>query len=1270
MAKPGNVIKPPNKKELFTIRLMIFIGCFSVLNFLYWFFQDEYKSDSPLYWILAITLVYGILRTLYMWYHYWSLSVPDTPETDKKFEVDILTTYFPGEPYEMIVNTLEAIQAITYPHTTYLCDEANDPYLIDVCKKLGVVHVTRDNRINAKAGNINNALKQATGEICVILDPDHIPFPNFLDPIIPHFADPEIGFVQIVQSYYNIQQTLVARGAAEQTFQFYGPMMMTMNTYGTVNAIGANCTFRRAALDSIGGHAPGLSEDMHTAMLLHAKGWKSVYVPEVLARGLAPTSLLAFYKQQLKWARGTFDLLFYVYPGLFRKFTNRQKVHYGLLPLHYLIGAIYLMSFLIPILCLFLSTTPWTGNIVFFGIILLPLSMSTVLIRAYIQKWVMEEKERGFHIVGGLLQITTWWIYFIGFIYTIIRKKIPYLPTPKEDEEESNLRIIIPNIIIGIISLAAVVYGLSRDFTPFSVAMAVFALVNAFFMFFSVYLATRTTNKNKILRTVLEKRTVARLVRIKGIYRNFSKFMFRIIRPIALPLVGIMLYFGLSLQERFFENKWENIKAPQTESMFNQYLGVFYPGQDNGQSDLKRVKALESSAGIEFDIVSLYIPWGDSSEIIDPRPSLEAIYEQDKIPLLTWEPWLTTFKSFKDSTGADDAVYKQIRSGALDTYIEDFALTLKSFNRPVFLRFAHEFDNPFYPWYVNDQAGERDFKEAWKYLHQKFEALQVDKVVWVWNPWKHEKIKDFYPGDDYVDWIGVTGLNYGLLNTNGKWVEFADLYRPFHDALERHRDKPVMVAEFGTLKQGGDPGEWVRKALASINKEFRQVHSVVLFNSGLDKNVPESAKDTSSHILDWTIADGKDLRLFSGYYPEYLNNKAPLNIGKNSPYPAYEPIPLPEQPIRGVGYKKGQNWLTNNYVLSREVVEEDFQKMKDLGINLIRFESEDIYDQNVINISGEFDMAVQYSFWIPHTVDFIENTTEIQKIRNRILKKIGALEGAKHILAWNLGNDTWKNLEKTFNEPVLSYQRAAYLDWFSGLCREIKKQDPDRLLLADIEAGTKLTSRIEQINQLKLPLDAIGLIIKDSLAIANIPDSLATAYLINDVAVSDYLQHSDKLETPHRVLRNWQDQWESHKISLDGLLDFKGRKKESFTRLAGIWKNSEHVKSLPEINLLLPAVPISAHRDYTYHALISREDSWRYPRRAIGEHLDWFLIKSDAYGNQLAIKELGQGISKSVKIPEDYDRYELMLTYSEGDRVTYILSQLNTPFLPLATSGD
>jgi hypothetical protein len=447
-------------------------------------FRDNVVGYKPLYWLLISTFVYTFFKIVYEWYHYWSISIPETPPTTRTYTVDILTTFCAGEPYEMIIETLRAMQAITYPHQSYLCDEADDPYLKSVCKKLGVHHMTRKEKINAKAGNINHALRQTTGELCVILDPDHIPVPGFLDPIVSHFDRPEIGYVQIVQAYYNQDIGWIAKGAAQQTYQFYGPMMMCMNSYGTVQAIGANCTFRRAALDSIGGHAAGLAEDMHTAMQLHARGWKSIYVPQVLTKGLVPATLSAYYKQQLKWSRGVFELLVTSYISLFTKFSWRQKLHYGLLPFFYLSGFIFLINFLIPIISLLTGTFPLKMDFSEFLIIGTPFIAAVVVIRHFVQQWVMEDDERGFHVVGGLLLIGTWWVFILGVVYTFIRKNVPYIATPKEVIDEKNLKYNLPNIAVLLLSIAAIAYGLYSDWNPFSLFMAGISGLNCLFMVF------------------------------------------------------------------------------------------------------------------------------------------------------------------------------------------------------------------------------------------------------------------------------------------------------------------------------------------------------------------------------------------------------------------------------------------------------------------------------------------------------------------------------------------------------------------------------------------------------------------------------------------------------------------------------------------------------------------------------------------------------------------------------------------------------------------
>jgi cellulose synthase (UDP-forming) len=479
-----NTIKPPSKLQLVNLRLMIIIGVVCMFFFMQSLLRTSVMGYQPLYWLLITTFVYTFFKIIYEWYHYWSISVPVAPAITKQYTVDIFTTFCAGEPYEMIVETLTAIQAIHYPHQTFLCDEANDPYLKSVCESLGVHHVTRTKKINAKAGNINNALAQSSGELCVVLDPDHIPVPGFLDPIIAHFDNPEIGYVQVVQAYYNQYIGWIAKGAAQQTYQFYGPMMMCMNKYGTVQAIGANCTFRRTALESIGGHAAGLAEDMHTAMQLHAKKWKSVYVPAVLSKGLVPATLSAYYKQQLKWSRGVFELLVTSYISLFRKFSWRQKLHYGLLPLFYLSGFVFLLNFLIPVISLFMDVFPLKMDFSEFLIISVPFITSVILIRHFVQQWVMADNERGFHVVGGLLLIGTWWIFILGFIYTVIRKDVPYIATPKEVKDEKNLKNNIPNIAILAISIAAIIYGLINDWSPFTLFMSGIISLNCLFMIF------------------------------------------------------------------------------------------------------------------------------------------------------------------------------------------------------------------------------------------------------------------------------------------------------------------------------------------------------------------------------------------------------------------------------------------------------------------------------------------------------------------------------------------------------------------------------------------------------------------------------------------------------------------------------------------------------------------------------------------------------------------------------------------------------------------
>lgn len=1248
-----NFVKAPSAQEKITLRIMILLGLLSFAYFLNWFLNPDLIVNQFLFWILIVSIVFESIKTIYIWYHYWDISLPEKPQDAQNFTVDVFTTYFPGEPYEMVKESLLAIQRIKYPHTSYLCDEANDEHLVEFCQSNNIIHVTRNNRINAKAGNINNALKQAKGEICLILDPDHIPFDNFLDEIIPYFQDESIGFVQTVQAYYNIKESAVAKGAAEQTFHFYGPIMMTMHSYGTVNAIGANCVFRRKALDSIGGHAAGLSEDMHTAMQLHAKGWKSIYVPKVLAKGLSPSSLTSYYKQQLKWSRGTLELLVAEYPRLFNKFTWRQKIHYGVLPSHYLSGVIYMINFLIPIVSLFTASTPWKGNMLDFGLIISPLFICIIGIRLYVQDWVMHRSERGLHITGGILQICTWWINIIGLVYTIFRKKVPYLPTPKEDKERTSWKILIPNLFVGIVSIIAVIYGLSIDFTPFSIFMSGFALLNASFMFYTLVFAYQ---KQKLVSFNSEQ-----VVKKNSILSRLQNYKFRFWRKTGIPAIVIVMTLSFLIQNRIEYKKWDGVTPEIQGKHVVNYIGIFAPEIDNGITSLNNVKVVANQFGEKFDLISLYLSWNKNLDSNFPGALIDSIYIQKSIPMITWEPWLDSFKELPDS---NQHVFDLIDKGYFDSFIISFSERLKMLQRPVFLRFAHEFDNPFYPWYTDSIDGPSMFKKAWIHVYQIFKDNGADNVIWIWNPWKSESVGTFYPGKEYVDWIGVNILNYGKYNQDSKWHEFENLYNPFHQEFKNLPPTPVIISEFGSLKDDQKQDVWFKNAFNSIEKEFDEIKSVIYFNSKVDDNWPvvfHLNKD-----LDWTLTKNYAVKSSFGnmVVPDYVFSPLPELKSKGRDIPSAKEI---LKNLKGINLKKGYDWRKDYHVLSRKNLLSDFEKVKRLGINTIRFEGNSIYDYNIINLAKKSNLFVSYGFWIPSDIDFIEDTIRTKLLEKSILEEISRRNNDTNIISWNLQNDVLYYQKDFFIKPRIFYQNRAYLMWLKKIVREIKEIDPSRPLIVDLEVNRQSIRHSRMIYDNIKGIDAFGLVVKNTNFLEQVIDHLKQtqmAFIYSEIDGADLEKYSILRDETPFFISALRDTHESNKLTFNGIIDRKDRVKFGYFNLLHTLQKSDIKVETPMVKILKPATPIYENLTLNYYAMYYDSLSgWKSGRENDDLSFEWSLVKCDNYGNYLAVKDIGNGARVSLKIPQDYELYLLLLTTSKGDNITQTITNLNTPLM-------
>lgn len=1282
---------PPQKREQWMLRGMVFLAMSWLTIFLWWFFSVSRIGYAPLYWCLTGALVLKLLRMVYEWYHYLELKVPAKPHLTKKYKVDMLTTYCKGEPRSMVIRTLKKMVAVRYPHTTYLCDESDDDALKAVCAQLGVVHVTRIEKKHAKAGNINNALRQASGEICIIMDPDHEPVPQFIDQVIPYFEDPKVGYVQCVQGYYNQKEGFVAKAAAEQTYHFYGPIMMTMNSYGTPQAIGANCAFRREALDSIGGHAAGLTEDMHTSMKLQAKGWKALYIPEMLSKGLVPSTLSAFYKQQLKWSRGTFELFFEVLPGLLKNLSWRQRIHHLLAPLHYLSGLVTLINILVPVLALFLSEIPWRVDLETFILFYSPLILMTLLIRQYAQKWLMKETECGFHLQGGVLELGTWWIYVVGFVYSIFRINVPYIPTPKEDKPENNWTLVLPNLAACLLSIAAVLYGLHTDYNPYSKFMAMFALLNAGILgVFSITVQQKLMNSiQKTFKSIVSN-SLLRQTQVS--FWKAKHLVYYSIRHSAV-LLGVIMIFALLSYTTENSGIDKNKKKMAIRAAGGFYKGLYLPSNDRNIS-LEEINAWEGAAGYESNIISMYQSWGPESIEQFPDSILNVlIREKHVVPMITWEPWSSGFPEFKQdfNLAVDRKVMAAISEGRFDAYLSEYSAKIKSLQGPVFLRFAHEPDNPQYPWSGAGNNTPKEFVEAHRHIVNYFAMHGVSNVSWVWNPWNAASLDQYYPGDDFVDWVGITGLNYGTASTDQRWKSFQEIYSPFRAKVLSYK-KPVMISEFGSTSYGGSQHAWLTAAFQNI-RGFKEIQSLTFFYSNQDKNWATLWRpENSNGYIDWTFSDPtSESKLLSLEFSTPPFNSVPLvhNEVKNSSGKTYtSPWKMDSMGVRflvdgkpfyikGVAYNTGHDWQDGNIPLTKNQLRKDFAAIKAMGANTIRRYDISVYDQNILKVARENGLKVLYGFWFDPTIDYYADTAKLEEYLQHVESKVAEFKDDNTVIGWSVGNETWGLLKHQFSQPYLSHVRNSYVKFIQKLAVRIHDMDGSRPVLTAMEHSKDLSSELCAYRDEAPGIDILGI---NSYYIENIGvlDSLVSAtcpgkpYLVSEFGPKGYwneylsAMRSDSLlieESDHAkgayYVRQWKNYVEAHRknniggfvfcwhdrfegtATWFGISDFKGRLKPAYYAIRKEWTKEPNHASLPDFQIQWQSAKLFPGKYHEFRALFSGRQNRKFD-------YEWVLMKENSMENYSGyIRTFEDGKKIFMKVPGEPGKYRLYLYASD-----------------------
>jgi hypothetical protein len=266
---------------------------------------------------------------------------------------------------------------------------------------------------------------------------------------------------------------------------------------------------------------------------------------------------------------------------------------------------------------------------------------------------------------------------------------------------------------------------------------------------------------------------------------------------------------------------------------------------------LQGVMALERALDTTLPLVQIYTAWGDGPEHRFPVRTATTIWNLGSVPVVTWEPWLTVFEAARHPhlplpDARDPHGLAAVARGDYDFYVDAWAADAAAFGRPIFVRLAHEMNDPYrYPWGPQHNTKE-EFVAAWRRIVDRFRAAGAHNVIWVWSPHvAYEYWELYFPGEAYVDWAATGVLNFGPIAQWSRWWTIADIFGSKHEALAAF-GKPVMIAEFGSLAVGGDRAGWYADALTDLPSRYPLVRAVLFFEVTSDRTVTYQA-------IDWSI---------------------------------------------------------------------------------------------------------------------------------------------------------------------------------------------------------------------------------------------------------------------------------------------------------------------------------------------------------------------------------------------------------------------------------
>ncbi len=338
------------------------IATFLVMRYLFWRSLYTIEFTDWLSFACAIILFlaefYGIV--VFLIGNFVNLNpitrkpAPLPPE-DELPTIDVFIPSYNERPEILEVSLIAATQ-MRYPaekRKVYLCDDGGTDQkcetgseekrlearnrrteLRNLCATHGAEYLTRAKNFKAKAGNLNEAFRQTSGDLVVIFDADHVPTEDFLEKTVGLFSqDAKLFLVQTPHFFVNpdpIERNLdTFYQMPSENEMFYRVIQKGLDFWNSAFFCGSGAVMRREHLAKIGGlSGETITEDAETSLMLHSMGYNSAFIGTPMLSGLAPETMGGFIVQRTRWAQGMVQIFLLKCPLFLRGLTLPQRLCY------------------------------------------------------------------------------------------------------------------------------------------------------------------------------------------------------------------------------------------------------------------------------------------------------------------------------------------------------------------------------------------------------------------------------------------------------------------------------------------------------------------------------------------------------------------------------------------------------------------------------------------------------------------------------------------------------------------------------------------------------------------------------------------------------------------------------------------------------------------------------------------------------------------------------------------------------------------------------